>query len=175
MLVPVTTGTGAFEVLAYNGATGTLIYTLTSDYTLPPHNWVPPYTPALSLGTRLYFAGAGGSVYYRDTVNGATGSNGQPGATGQLVFYGKSIYQANQAALNTAIQISTPLTADRNGNIFFRLCGGARQWRGSEWTGSGQRDCAHQRHRRGLMGERDVAGGQRFPTSRRWRPIAHRP
>jgi hypothetical protein len=41
------------------------------------------------------------------------------GATGQFVFYGKSVYQANQSALNAAIQISTPITADRSGNIFF--------------------------------------------------------
>jgi hypothetical protein len=119
VLVPVTTGLGAFEVLAYNGATGALIYTLPSDYTLPPHGWTPPYTPALSLGTRLYYAGAGGTVYYRDTLNGPNGSNGQPGATGQYVFYGKSVYTANQAALNAAIQISTPITADRYGDIFF--------------------------------------------------------
>jgi len=119
VLVPVTTAAGGYEVLAYNGATGALIYTLPSDYTLPPHDWTPPYTPALSLGTRLYYAGAGGTVYYRDTLNGATGSNGQPGATGQFVFYGKSVYTANQNALNTAIQISTPITADRYGDIFF--------------------------------------------------------
>jgi hypothetical protein len=119
VLVPVTTASGAFEVLAYSGANGGLIYTLPSDYSLPPHSWTPSFGPALSLGLRLYFAGAGGSVYYRDTVNGATGSNGQEGASGQLVFYGKSLYTANQASLNAAIQISTPITADRSGDIFF--------------------------------------------------------
>jgi hypothetical protein len=35
------------------------------------------------------------------------------------VFYGKSVYTANQTALNAAIQISTPITADRYGDIFF--------------------------------------------------------
>jgi hypothetical protein len=129
VLVPVKTGTGYnpaacastdnFEVLAFVGATGAPLYTLCSDYSLPAHNWTPPFGPALSLGTRLYYPGAGGTVYYRDTVNGALGSNGQSGATGQYVFYGKSIYTANQSALNAAIQISTPLTADRSGNIFF--------------------------------------------------------
>jgi hypothetical protein len=119
VLAPVKTASGGFEVLAFNGATGAAIYTLPSDYSSPPHNWTPPYTPALSLGTRLYYPGAGGSVYYRDLVNAANGPNGQPGASGQLVFYGKSLYTANQTALNGAIQVSTPITADRFGDIFF--------------------------------------------------------
>jgi hypothetical protein len=121
VLVPVKTGTtDGFEVLAYTGSTGSLLYTLPTDYSLPAnHDWIPPYTPALSLGTRLYYAGAGGSVYYRDLPNAAHGPNGQSGASGQLVFYGKSVYTANQTALNAAIQISTPITADRYGDIFF--------------------------------------------------------
>ena len=132
VLVPVKTLaqdgiTTNFEVLPFNGATGaSLGYTLTSDYTLPPqfgtynsYDWTPSYGPALSLNTRLYFPGAGGTVYYRDTLNGPKGSNGQAGATGQYVFYGKSVYTANQTALNAAIQISTPITADRYGDIFF--------------------------------------------------------
>ena len=118
VLVPVTSANG-FQVLAFNGATGGSLYNLPTDYTLPSHDWTPPYTPALSLGTRLYYAGAGGSVYYRDLVNAASGPNGQAGASGQLVFYGKPTYTANQAALNLAIQISTPITADRFGDIFF--------------------------------------------------------
>jgi hypothetical protein len=129
VLVPVKTGTGynpgacaagdSFEVLAFAGATGTPLYTLCSDYSLPPSNWIPPFGPSLSLGTRLYYPGAGGTVYYRDLVNAANGPNGLPGATGQLVFYGKTIYAAHQSALNAAIQISTPITADRSGDIFF--------------------------------------------------------
>ena len=118
VLVPVKTSSG-FSVSAYNGVTGSLIYTLTSDYSVPSSNWVPPYTPALSLGTRLYYPGAGGTVYYRDTVNGPLGSNGMSGATGQLVFYGNATYSQNQSALNAAIQVSTPITVDHDGNIFF--------------------------------------------------------
>jgi hypothetical protein len=119
VLVPVRTATGGFEVRAFNGATGAALYTLPSDYTLPPSGWIPPYEPDLSLDKTLYYPGAGGTVYYRDKVNAATGSNGQAGATGQLVFYGKSVYLANKSALDAAIHISTPITADRYGNIFF--------------------------------------------------------
>ncbi len=127
VLVPVRTAKAGYEVLAFNGATCATsggatcapLYTLASDYSLPSHDWIPPYGPALSLDTRLYYPGAGGAVLYRDSVDSATGSNGLSGATGQLVFYGKAIYAANQSALNAAIHISTPITADHHGNIFF--------------------------------------------------------
>jgi hypothetical protein len=119
VLVPVKTASGGSEVMAFSGATGAGLYTLSSDYSPPQHDWTPPYTPALSLGTRLYYPGAGGTVYYRDLVNAATGPNGQSGASGQIVFYGKTLYTANQTALNADIQISTPLTTDRFGDVFF--------------------------------------------------------
>jgi hypothetical protein len=127
VLAPVRTASGGYEVLAFSGATcassgGSTcapLYTLPSDYSLPSHDWTPPYGPALSLDTRLYYPGPGGTVYYRDSVNSPTGSNGQSGATGLLVFYGKAIYLANSGELNGAIHISTPITADHQGNIFF--------------------------------------------------------
>jgi hypothetical protein len=120
VLVPVRTASGGFEVLAVNGANGAPLYTLTSDYSLPPnYDWIPPYGPTLSLGTRLYYAGAGGTVYYRSSVDSATG------AAGQFAFYGMANYNANKAAFNAAIQVSTPITADRNGNIFFGFVAGS--------------------------------------------------
>lgn len=86
VLLPVMTGvTEGFEIEARNGATGALIYSLASDYTLPPHNWTPPYGIVLSspanggtpdrenrprepgrgarepkVAERLYYPGAGG-------------------------------------------------------------------------------------------------------------------
>ncbi len=114
VIVPVKTGaTDGFQVEAFNGATGSLLYTLPTDYSLPAHDWVPPYAPALSLGTRLYYAGAGGTLYYRDLIDSATGP------TGQVAFYGTALYNNNQAAFNSTVQISTPLTTDRAGNVFF--------------------------------------------------------
>lgn len=127
VLVPVKTlasdgVTVNFKVLPFNGTTGaSLGYTLASDYTVPPPyqdysnvNWTPSFAPALSLDARLYYPGAAGGIYYRDTLSGATGSNHAPGATGQYVFYGKAAYSdGNQ------VWISTPLTADSYGDIFF--------------------------------------------------------
>jgi hypothetical protein len=145
VLVPVKTGAlSGFQIEAFNGSTGAPMYTLTTDYTLPAHSWVPPYGPALSVykqavppvahggaaplqsnpnslrvQERLYYPGAGGTVYYRDQVDTAAGPNGGSGATGQLAFYGNSVYASNKTALNAAVQISTPIVADSAGNIYF--------------------------------------------------------
>jgi hypothetical protein len=114
VIVPVKTGSSdGFELVAFNGATGAKLYTLSSDYSLPPHDWTPPYAPALSVGSRLYYAGAGGTIYYRDALDSASG------AGGQFAFYGLSLYKNNAGAFNANVQISTPLTSDRAGNVFF--------------------------------------------------------
>jgi hypothetical protein len=119
VVVPVGNNGAGFQLNAFNGSTGAPIYTLTSDYTLPGHEWTPPYGPALALGTRLFYAGAGGTLYYRDLPNAAKGPNGQAGATGQVAFYGMANYTAAASTYNSTVQISTPLTADRSGNIYF--------------------------------------------------------
>jgi hypothetical protein len=114
VLVPQRTSTSnTFQINAFDGASGAQIYTLPTDYTPPAHDWIPSYGAALALGTRYYYPGAGGTVYYRDSPDSATG------ASGQLAFYGLSAYQANAATFNSTVQISTPITADRFGNIFF--------------------------------------------------------
>ncbi len=114
VIVPVrTNSSNVFRVEARNGADGSLKYTLTTDYSLPPHDWIPSYSPVLSAANRLYYAGAGGTVYYRDQPDSATG------ASGQIAFYGNALYAANQATFNSNVKISTPIATDRYGNIFF--------------------------------------------------------
>ena len=120
IFVPVKTGaSGGFEIKALNAATGAQIYTpLTTDYTQPEHNWILPYQPVLatsSQGTRLYYPGNGGTVYYVTNVDSAS-----HGAPVQQVFYTSlANYQANASAFNSTVFIDTPLTADSNGNVFF--------------------------------------------------------
>lgn len=119
VLLPVRMAAGGYEVQALNGSNGSLIYTLPSDYSLPPHDWIPPYSPVLSVRNRMYYPGAGGTVYYRDRVDSATGPNGSAGASGQIAFFGNALYAANRTAFNNAVQISTPLVSDRYGDIYF--------------------------------------------------------
>ncbi len=114
VIVPVKTGVaGGFRVDARAASDGTLQWSLPTDYILPPSGWTPEFGPVLTVRQRLYLPGAGGTVYYRYTPDSATGS------TGQIAFYGLANYQANPASYNGNVMISTPITADLFGNIYF--------------------------------------------------------
>jgi hypothetical protein len=113
VFVPVRTVSDGFRVDAFNGATGSLKYTLSSDYIMPTHGWIPPYNICI-VGTRLYFAGAGGTMFHVDNIDSNT-----PTAPVREVFYGSTEYNSNVAAFNNTIFANTPITADSAGNIFF--------------------------------------------------------
>jgi hypothetical protein len=116
VILPVKTGSGGgFEVEALAGATGATNWVRTTDYILPAHDWIPSYSPALTPGNRLYFSGAGGTVYYCDTPDT---TNPTP-VIGQMAFYGLSNYLANASTYSNNVIIDTPITADRYGDIFF--------------------------------------------------------
>ena len=114
VLVPVkTTSGGNFQIDAVRGANGHPVWTMATDYTLPPHDWTPPLPAHLTAQNRLYFAGDGGTVYFRDSPDLPSGN------TGQIAFFGWSNYQADPQAYNTTVMIDTPITADNAGNIYF--------------------------------------------------------
>ena len=113
VIVPVRGPGGLFHLEARNGATGALIWSQNTDYVDPPYGWVPAYGAVLTTTGRLYFPGAGGTVYFRDNVDNPTGPSGQ------LAFYGLATYQASQSSFDSTVKISTPITADADGNIFF--------------------------------------------------------
>ncbi|HKP02320.1 MAG TPA: Ig-like domain-containing protein [Chthoniobacterales bacterium] len=117
VLVPIKTATDGFQITAFTSS-GASIYTVTTDYVLPTHGWIPTYNPVVttgSFGTRLYYAGRGGTIYHIDNPDSAA-----HGPAVQEVFYTTlANYQANAAAYNAAIFVNTPITADSSGNIFF--------------------------------------------------------
>ena len=114
VLVAVKTGfSGSFKMEARGGADGKLIWKTNTDFVLAPHDWTPSFPAHLTAQNRLYYAGAGGTVYYRDTPDLSTG------ATGQLAFYGLDNYNANKAIFNQKVMVDTPITADEAGNIYF--------------------------------------------------------
>lgn len=114
VVIPVKTGaSGGFQVEGHRSSDGALLWTQTTDYSLPLHNWVPSCGIALTPKNRLYFPGSGGTVYYRDAPDAATST------TGQIAFYGLANYTADAATFDANVKINTPLTADRYGNIFF--------------------------------------------------------
>jgi hypothetical protein len=111
----------SFQVSAFEGATGRLKYTLSSDYimpTLPTNAWIPAYQPGLAStpsGIRLYYAGAGGSVFYVDNPDADT-----PSTPVRVCFYtNQAGYSSNAAAFNNTMFVNTPFTADTNGVIYF--------------------------------------------------------
>ena len=110
VIVPVKTGSnGNFNLEGINGATGTILWTVTTDYQEPPYTWLPPFQAVYDPTTdRAYFAGDGGTVYYINNPD-------SPAATisGQLAFYGLANYQANKSAYNASVQIDTPFLYHR--------------------------------------------------------------
>src|SRR5262245_22968407 len=115
VIIPVKTGpSGGYRVEARSSKNGSLIWSATTDYVLPPHNWTPSYSPALTPGNRVYFPGAGGTVYFRDAPDGSV-----PTGSGQLAFYGLSNYQADPSSFVSTIFVNTPITSDAAGNIYF--------------------------------------------------------
>src|SRR5437763_9210978 len=104
VFVPVKTTNGGFDVNVFNGTTGAAKYTLHTDYVLPSYNWIPTYNPALVTsvsGTRLYYAGAGGTIYHINNPDSAPA-----GAPVQEAFYGLASYAANAAAFNSSVFIN---------------------------------------------------------------------
>jgi hypothetical protein len=118
VIVPVRQNNGSYRVEGRDGANGNLKWSHTSDYVRPTDvSWIPPYQPTLTPGTRLYYPGGGGSLYYRDAPDVAA-----PIAVNRVAFYG-----AYNAAYNAGVIINTPLTSDKAGNIYFgyRVVNGA--------------------------------------------------
>src|SRR4030095_9597728 len=114
VFVPVKTAGDGFRVDAFDGATGTLKYMVGTDYIMPTHNWLLPYNICI-VGTRLYFAGAGGTMWHIDNID-----SNSPTAPVREVFYTTLFaYNANATAFNNTIFVNTPITADAGGNIFF--------------------------------------------------------
>jgi len=116
IVVPVKTGASdGFELNAIDASTGTSKWTTgTTDYTLPSHDWTPSYSPVITNTNRVYYAGAGGTLHYRDNADSAG-----PVSSGTISFAGNANYAANAAAFNSTVFVNTPLTADASGDVYF--------------------------------------------------------
>ncbi|MES2128669.1 MAG: hypothetical protein V4463_15475 [Pseudomonadota bacterium] len=114
VILPVKTGaTAGFRFEGRSGSSGAVLWSAASDYVMPAHRWIPSYNVTLTAANRVYAAGAGGKVYYRDNADSATAT------TQTSAFFGDAVYSANQASLDTQVFINTPITADGSGNIYF--------------------------------------------------------
>ena len=115
LLVPVKTRPKAASwSSAITGGSGNVLWTLDTDYALPSHNWIPPMGIVLT----------GADLRWPSRGQGVRSSSGplptlRRGQVSRLAFVGTANYQRNPGAFNSAIQISTPITADSDGNLYF--------------------------------------------------------
>jgi len=119
VIIPVKTGTtSGFEIQARSGSSGSLQWTLTSDYALQPggYDWIPSFSPTLTPENGLYYPADGGTVMYTASPDAAGPA---PPATSRLAFFGLSHYNANPSGYNSNVFIDTPITTDSSGDIFF--------------------------------------------------------
>jgi hypothetical protein len=114
VLVPVKrSAQGSYAIEAHAGADGSLLWTMASDYVVPPHRWTPSYNVTLTTANRVYAAGSGGRVLYRDNADSSAST------TQGIAFYGDAAYNANKAGYDATVFVNTPIMADSQGNIYF--------------------------------------------------------
>ena len=115
IIIPVKTGPwDGFQVEARNGATGALLYTVTTDYsTVSAQGWIASFNPALSSDGKLFTPGAGGTLLV--TKNADKGDN----VPTRCAFVGYDNYNAERELYNENVKICTPITVDEKGNAWF--------------------------------------------------------
>lgn len=114
VLLPVkTTASGNFRIEALRGADGSEVWRRKSSYVPPPHGWYPEFPAGMTPGNRLYFAEAGGGVAFRDQPDMPSGTSGV------FYFYGRKKHDADPAVYDSSVYVSTPITSDASGNIYF--------------------------------------------------------
>jgi hypothetical protein len=119
VLVPTRVSAKAgFRVAAYSGTSGARRWSLRTDYRPPSFTggfgaWTPPLPAVLTPSTALAVAGGGGTVLVRKHANV------RAGAARRLVFYGAAQWRAHRSVYEKAVHITTPLTAGRDGSVYF--------------------------------------------------------
>jgi hypothetical protein len=116
VIVTTRTASGGFYLRSFSGANGTPLWTqnLTTNYILPPHNWIPSCGSTLLPGdSKLAVPDAGGTVLIRSSPDRPTGT------TAHTAFYGLANYNSNPTGFNQSVFICTPITADSLGNLYF--------------------------------------------------------
>ncbi|MBK7469648.1 MAG: hypothetical protein IPI73_02410 [Betaproteobacteria bacterium] len=115
VIIPIrTSAANTYRVDARKGGDGALLWTAATSYVPPPHNWKPSYGPALAAGNRVWFAGAGGTVHFRDNLDASVPNN-----SGQFAFHDIAAYHLDPASFNATVFVNTPITADASGAIYF--------------------------------------------------------
>jgi hypothetical protein len=114
VVVTVKTGVSdGFAVEGHDQFDGSLLWFQPTDYTLPTHDWTPSCGSTLTPQNRLITPGKAGKVIVRLDAD----SPGSPVV--QVYFYGQADYDQAPNTYDTAVKISTPITSDKHGNVYF--------------------------------------------------------
>ncbi len=113
IVVPVRDVGGQYCIEALNGLNGSTLWESMTDYVNAPSTggWVPSLTPTLTPSGRLYYPGIGGTVLRVDDPNASTVN------PVRLSFLDD--YASFQSNYDSHVFISTPITSDAAGNIYF--------------------------------------------------------
>lgn len=115
VIVPVKTGvTDTFRVEARRASDGLPRWTLTTDYRLPPHGWVPSLGGVITPQGRFYVPASGGTLLWTDQLD-VSG----PHTAQRVAFYGLGNFNASAASFDSSVRICTPLTSDARGTVYF--------------------------------------------------------
>ena len=115
LLMPVkTTATGDFVIQGRNERNGTLLWSIPTNYVVPASAWFPSFGMGLNAAEGLAVPAIGGKVAMIDAPD-------SPNATisRTLIFYGQANYDQNPSAYDSKVFITTPITGDSAGNIYF--------------------------------------------------------
>lgn len=115
VILPVKTeGDEGFKIEGRRGSDGALLWSVTSDYVMPPHGAPLTFNPCVTSDNRVYFPMIGGRIGYFDNADEAGEKTVK-----SLAFYGAAKYAKNSVDLNDHVSINTPLTLDETGNVYF--------------------------------------------------------
>ena len=113
VLVPVRASGGGYCLDARRASDGALLWETMTDYVNTPSSggWVPSFAPSLTPSGSLYYQGIGGTVWRVADPNA--------GSVAPVRMSFLPDYAANKAAYDSSVFISTPITSDSAGNIYF--------------------------------------------------------
>lgn len=102
-----------FRADGRKGGNGHLVWSMPTDWVAPPHNWFPSCSGTLVDENSYAIPASGGTVLVRENAN--AGSSGVQRAA----FFGLDNYNSNKDWCDANVFVTTPLTGDRAGNLWF--------------------------------------------------------
>lgn len=114
IVVPVKTGQwDSFRVEGRRGGNGSLLWTMSTDYSLPVYGWVPQMGIVITPSMNVLAPAAGGTIMRRSSADA-------PSATvTRNAFYGIANYNSNPTPYNDNVKINTPITVGADGSAYF--------------------------------------------------------